>query len=456
MRDVIVSLFILGLFPACFRKPFFGLIVFSWLAYMRVQDLTWGFARGQRWSFYVAIMMFAGFFINERRRFFMPDIRCWLMIILVLIIGVGVALSENPDLRQFGRYLEFVKIIGIALFTTAVVRTKAHLRALLWVIALSLGFYGMKAGLWGILTLGRTPILRGPGGMLLDNNDFSLALSMALPMLVHLGLSEKDPSIRRAFWLAVPLTIVATVMTHSRGGFLSLCACIMVLLWRSRNRLAGFSAGMLLAIAGVLLAPSSYKERIVSISEYETEGSAQSRLRTWGIALRMSAANPLMGVGFGKFRQHFLDYAPNPTDDELSGNSLYVAHSSYLQILAECGGPAFGIYLLLIGLSFWTIWSIRKEALQRYFSSWILNYAVMFEASMVAFLVGATFLNRAHFDLFYHWVAIILLFGYIAREEMKDTGAYPEKSVGRGTLAPARQVGFGLRPRRSGFGKAPA
>ena len=81
MRDLIVSLVILGLMPACFKRPFVGLVVFSWLAYMRVQDLAWGFARFQRWSFYVAIIMLAGFFVSkERRRFFLPDPRTYLLI----------------------------------------------------------------------------------------------------------------------------------------------------------------------------------------------------------------------------------------------------------------------------------------------------------------------------------------------------------------------------------------
>ena len=67
MRDVIVSLLLLGALPTCFRKPFVGLLLFSLLAYMRLQDLTWGFARDVRWSFYVAVVTFAGFFASLRR-----------------------------------------------------------------------------------------------------------------------------------------------------------------------------------------------------------------------------------------------------------------------------------------------------------------------------------------------------------------------------------------------------
>ena len=444
MRDVIVSLIIVGLLPACYRRPFVGLAVFSWLAYMRVQDLTWGFARDIRWSYYVAIVMFAGFMMSkERRRFFVPDPRCWIMLTLAALIGIGVLFSVDPSLYQFNRYLEFVKIVGIALFTTAVVTTRERLRVMVWIIALSLGFYGVKSGLWGLVNLGRVQILRGPGGMLADNNDLSMALAMAVPMLFHLGWTERNPALRRAFWFCLPLTIVTIGLTHSRGGFLSVSVAIAALVWRSRNRLQGILVGVLMGLAALVLAPDSYKDRLRTIGEYQTEGSAQGRIRAWGIATNMALDNPVLGVGFGKFRQHYMEYNPRPNAKELAGTAIIVAHSSYFQIWAECGTPALLLYFGLIFLSFRTCWRIRKEAARRYYSSWILNYAVMFEASLAAFLVGSTFLNRAHFDLFYHWVALILVFGNLARQEMRDELRYPERTGMRGEIRSVRPTGFG-------------
>src|SRR6185295_11963765 len=107
-------------------------------------------------------------------------------------------------MRQFERYLEYDKIIAVGMFTTVIVTTRERLRVLCWIIALSFGFFGVKSGIWGIMTLGRTAIIRGPGGMLADNNDFSLALSMAVPMLFHLGWTERKPEIRKVFWFALP------------------------------------------------------------------------------------------------------------------------------------------------------------------------------------------------------------------------------------------------------------
>src|SRR5262245_18636027 len=237
MRDVFVSMILLGLMPACFKRPYIGLLVFSWLAYMRVQDLTWGFARDMRWSYYVAILMLFGFLLQPHERWFVVDVRTLIMILLLILTGIGLALS-SPDASVWTRYIEYIKVVLVALFTTAVVRTRDHLRVLVWVIALSLGFYGVKTGLWVIAT-GGAKILQGPGGMLADSNDFAMALAMAVPMLFQVGMTEKRPLIRRAFLLAVPLTILSIGATFSRGGFLSVATVAAIIVWRSRNRVVG-------------------------------------------------------------------------------------------------------------------------------------------------------------------------------------------------------------------------
>jgi len=456
MRDVIVSLFILATLPTCFRRPFIGLIVFTLLAYMRVQDLTWGFARFQRWSFYVALVTLLGFLMSKdpAKRFMLPDIRCWIMIALALLVGASLLASSTLTARDFSLYTEYWKIIGVALFTTGVVKNREYFRMLVWVIALSFGFFGVKSGLQMILSGGSLVIIQGPGGMLSDNNDFALAMCMSIPWLIHLGMSERRDILRRTMIAIVPLSVMTIAATHSRGAFLSLVATSLVLVWRSQNRVAGFTTLFLVSIAAAIAAPKSYVERLSTISQYETEGSAKGRLDAWRVAFNMIKSRPLLGVGFEKFQANYKRFDPNATDEIEGGPGTRVTHNSYLEIWSECGTPAFLLYLLLIMLTYLDIWKVRSEAKLRYHSSWILSYATMFEASLTAFVVGSMFLNRAHFDLFYHLVTIVIVFGRLARLAMQDEHAYPLKAMGRGVLALQRASGFGPRPRVDGFGRA--
>ena len=441
MRDAIFSIIVLGLLPVCYRRPFIGMLTFAWLAYMRGQDLCWGFARGQRWSFLVALVTFLGYAASRPDIWFRRDLRCYLMMFLVFLVTAGIIAADMWTPVQVDRWVEYAKIVGVALFTTAVVRTPAQLRVTVWVIALSLGFYGVKCGLSGVLTGMRAEVLVGPGGMLADNNDFALAMVMSLPMLLLIGLSEANKALRRGILFAVPMTALTVMMTHSRGGFLAMAAAFSVLVWRSKNRVAGFAFGGLCLVAAFLVAPSSYVERIQSIENYETDGSAMGRLAAWRTAINMAEDNPVLGVGLTLFLRNYARYKSGSANE-----GVRVAHNSYLQIWAECGTVALVCYLMLMLLSLVGLWRIRRKADQRYFTTWISSYATMFEATLVGFIVGSVFLNRAHFDLFYHWVALVIAFEAIADAEMADNSAYPRRSgMAKGELRHVEEHGFARR-----------
>ena len=454
MRDVIFTLLIFGILPACYRRPLVGLLTFSWLAYMRTQDLCWGFARNQRWSFLIAGVMGAGFLAAPREKWFQSDPACWAMIGLFLWVAVSAFTSSGWDEFMVRRLFEFGKIIVISLLTTAVVRKPQHLRVMVWVIALSFGFYGIKVGLSGVLSLGRVKVLQGPGGMLADNNDFSLALCMALPLLIHIGATETNKHLRRGIWLATPLTALTVIMTHSRGGFLSLMSVFFMLWWRSKNRLIGFCLAVAAGMVALLVVPDSYIERISTITSkegIESDGSAQGRLLAWGTAVRMAQGNPVLGVGLTNFERNYHKYKANAWEESR------VTHNAYLQIWAESGTGAFALYLFVLLYSWYRLVRLRKDAMRMYASTWITHYCAMFEVSIVAFMVGSTFLNRATFDLFYTYVALAVCLEVMAREEMAGKVFVKRRSKGPGGqgITVSDRRGFNRLPRRGGFRAQP-
>lgn len=85
MRDLFVFVAVVLLLPYAFRRPFVGLMLFSWLAHMRPQDLCWGFARSMRFSFLAAAAVFCGYFAYEagKRAFTRWDLRTRCMLALL-------------------------------------------------------------------------------------------------------------------------------------------------------------------------------------------------------------------------------------------------------------------------------------------------------------------------------------------------------------------------------------
>ena len=76
---------------------------------------------------------------------------------------------------------------------------------------------------------------------------------------------------------------------------------------------------------------------------------------------------------------------------------------------------------------------------------WAWFYARMFEATTFGFMIGAVFLNRGHFDLLYHWIALITCMFAIVKVE-HARGFDPEQS---------RQTGIRWRWRTSTPGILP-
>jgi probable O-glycosylation ligase (exosortase A-associated) len=422
MRDLLVFAIVLLALPSSFRRPMIGLLVFSWLAYMRPQDLCWGFARTMRMSFFVGIAMIVGWWANERglRRFTRWDVRMVLLLVLSVLVTVSYAFARTHDEYTNRYFIEYLKIVAVAMFTVGQIDSRQRLRALFWTIALSLGFFGVKGGL-GVLAFG-SQILRGPGGMLEDNNDFALALVMNVPLLWYLGMSEENrPWVRPATRIAVVLTVVTIVMTESRGGFLALCAASMWIAWRSGRLLRAVLALVACGVLFLAFAPANIIERLSTIGDTQ-ESSAAARLSAWSTALRMIGDNPLLGVGLRNFQSRYLEYSVlPPTADQ----TTYVAHNSYLQVWAESGTPAFAAYLLMLASVFVVCRRVFRIGTSRPDLAWAANYARMMEATMVGFLVGAFFLNRGHFDLTYHWLALASCLGGVvfAAERRAPEGA---------------------------------
>ena len=427
MRDLLVFGIVLLTLPASFRRPFLGLLVFSWLAYMRPQDLCWGFARNMRLSFFVAIAMIVGWWANERgrRAFATWDFRSGAMVLLGVLVTTSYMFAKTHDDYTNTYFVEYVKIIVIALFTSGQIDSRARMRAMLWLIALSLAFFGVKGGIFGLLS-GGARILRGPGGMLEDNNDFALGLVMNVPLLWYLGLNEglraNRPMIVRGTRIAVALTIVTIVLTQSRGAFLALCMVGLWIAWRSGRLLRAFAVLASLAVIFPFVAPQEVLERLQTIGDSK-EASVNARYTAWGVAFEMIEDNPVWGVGLRNFQSRYLDYAEVIPG---RGTTTYVAHNSYLQIWAESGSLAFLVYLAMIGSVFFACRRVWHMGRSRPDLAWMSDYARMMEATTIGFMFGAFFLNRGHFDLIYHWLSIVTALsaiGYVAYHRAPETAA---------------------------------
>lgn len=417
MRDIVVFAIVFGFLPFAFVRPFYGLLLYNWLAFMRAPDLCWGAARSFRFSLIVGAAMWAGWLIFDKRPFLRMDRRNLYMILLSIFVTISWILAPVGGDSVNGKFTEFLKVIAVALFITGQIDTKSRLQSLMWVAMLSFAFYGVKGGIWGLL-LQDARIIRGPGGLLLDNNDFSLAMVMNLPFLFYLSTVEERPKLRLFLRAAFVLTIITIVLTGSRGGFLAMAVACGAMVLKSRYKAVGFATGLLGGILFLAFIPQDYRDRILSIrTAAKEDGSAIGRLQAWAVAFRMIQDKPFFGVGFQNFVSQYGNYEPGP------GAHLghRVTHNSYLQIWAESGSFAFFSFLAVLFSTIFLCRRIQRIVRVRDGPTWISAYAAAIEVSFYGFLTGATFLNRAHFDFIYVIAAMASALYFVAVREIAET-----------------------------------
>ena len=421
MRDLIIVGLVAASLPVIVFRPYFGLLVYGWLAYMRPQDMAWGLSRTLPLSQFVAIALVIGLVLAlGRERWMVIRVQTVLLLLLAAWISLSVVMAVRPEVAGV-LYGYYWKAIVISVLTTGLVSDRRRFTWLIILIAFSIGILGAKRGLIGLVK-GGARYHDGPGGFMADNNGFALALNIILPLLVGIFMVEKEKSLRIAAAVMAVLCTVTIFFTFSRGGLLTLAAIVPFLVWRSRHRLA-VTAVLALILAGVLFLTSekftqAYVSRAETISSYEQDGSARGRLNAWETSWRVFLDYPVFGVGPNNLEVVHRGYSPEP-------DRFRVSHNAYLQILSECGLPALLLFLGALGWSWWSLGRLRRWT----DLPWAETYARMLQISLLAYGVGSMFLNTAYSELIYQLVGLTVSLEVVARAAASQPAETAEVSV---------------------------
>ena len=401
MRDLFVTGVIFGLLPFVFKRPWLGILLWSWLGYMNPHRLAWGFAYNLPFSMIVGLVTITAFMMSKEKKD-MP----WTRETIVLLVFIGWMLVTTlfafyPD----AAWLQWNKVwkIQLMIFLTALIINDRHkLHWLIWVIALSFGFYGVKGGIFTIINGGAYRVQGPAETFIAGNNELALALVMTIPLIRYLHLQEARKWIKIGLAAAMVLTGVAAIGSQSRGGLVAMAAMGLFLWLKSRNKIV---TGFYMAIAVAIMAsvmPQEWYDRMNTIKTYQEDQSAQGRINVWHTAFNI-AKDRVTGGGFELWRPPvFRQYAPDPYN-------VRDVHSIYFEQMGEQGFIGFGLFMLL-GLFAWVrarqvIRECRKDPERK----WAADLAAMIQVSLIGYAAGGAFLGMSYFDLPYHLMIILVL-----------------------------------------------
>lgn len=407
MRDWFVTIFILGMLPFVLTNPHIGVLLWSWIGYMNPHRLGWSFAYNFPFALLVALVTFASLIISRKKLdfFWVPAIG-WL-----LLLNIWMLITTVFSLQPEASWIQWDKVIKIQLFifiTLWVMRDRKKIESLVWVIVVSIGFFGVKGGIFTLTSGGVNHVLGPSGSFIAGNTEIGLAMVMILPLIWYLYLQTPHRWIGLGLIIAMLLTAVAILGTQSRGAFLAIAAIAFFLWLKSRQKLIPLIV-ILFAIPFVLMfMPQEWHDRMNTIGNYEEDGSAMGRINAWTFAAKLASARP-MGGGFESFHEaNYETYAPGLIDR--SGRIHYPdVHSIYFEMLGEHGFVGLGIFLILGFIAWRTASKIMKLTKNSKEHRWAYDLASMIQVAYVGYAVGGAFLGLAYFDLPYHFLAIVIL-----------------------------------------------
>lgn len=402
MRDIIVTFMLIGPLPYVLVHPWAGVLLWVFIGVMNPHKLAWGFAQGLPFALLAAAATFVGLVFTKDRKQFPLNALTITLILFVLWMCLTHAVGLQPEygMSMFVRTLKILLMTFVAIY---VINTRRHLDLLIWTLVLSLAYYGVKGGLFTILSGGSYRVWGPQGSFIEDNNSLALATIMAVPLAYYLLEQSTKRWMKWAIGTGALLCSVSAIGSQSRGALLAIAA-MAVLLWaRSKRKVAMGGVLFLVAPAILVFMPDTWWDRMNTIKTYDQDSSAMGRINAWWTAYYV-ARDRITGAGF--FAAHpdvFAKYAPDPT------NPL-AAHSIYFQVLGEHGFPGLFLFLLAWFLTWRYASWIRARTKNVAELHWAFTLASMIQVSIFAFAVGGAFLSLSYFDLpYYELVAVVVM-----------------------------------------------
>ena len=415
MRDLLILGLFLALIYKTFKDPMWGVLGWVWMGVMNPHRLAYGFAHDAPWSMVIALALFMSLLLHRDKlvRFPVSAVTV-LLAIWILWIGVSPLLfSFYPD-KEMHYYSRAFKVLLMVLVSLLVVQRRRDLDLLVLVLVISIGYYGIKGGVFTVLSGGSARVWGPEGSFIEDNNSLALATIMTVPLIRYLQLQADKRWQRYLAVVAMVLCMASAVGSQSRGAFLAIVAMSFFMWMKSRNKLP-LALVVLVALPLIFVfMPDSWTERMNTIKTYDQDASALGRINAWQTAWRMALDLFPFGGGFTVAGPAaFAKYAPDPSIP-------LTAHSIYFQALGEHGFMGLFLFVGIFAMT-WRLASATIKASKGAADlQWARDLSAMCQVGLIGYATGGAFLSLVYFDLPYYLVLIVVVLNRVVAAAMAE------------------------------------
>jgi probable O-glycosylation ligase (exosortase A-associated) len=400
VRDLALVLGMLFYIPMALRLPAAGVLCWAWFSIMNPHRQLFGFAYGQPFNSVVAVATLVGWLVSREPKRWPADATPWLLLALVIWMTVTTPLGVAPAYSWIflDRTLRLYALIFMVYFTCT---TKARIHAMIWVLIISLGFYGVKGGVFTILGGGHAIVYGPEDSVYNDNNQLALAVVTELPLVYYVARHTRAAWLRIPALLAMMLQVIMVFGSYSRGGVLALGVMLSILWLRSDRKILYALLAVAVVMAGLSVMPDSFFTRLHTVNNLDTDDSFQGRVTAWQVAFLYATDHFPFGAGFNATQTPmvFNHYFPD--------RNTHAAHSIYFQILGDHGFMGLALYVPVLLLALRNAGIIRRQTRGNPELLWAYDLADMMRVSLVSFYFGAAALSMAYSDVYLILIALL-------------------------------------------------
>ena len=448
MRDIVILIGLIALIPMIFKRPYIGVLVWTWIAILNPHREAFGFSTALRPNLLIVLITLLAFVFSTEKKKWPGGMLSLSFVAFIVWTTIASAISPDPD-TSFEFYVDFVVKMAIHMVILMVVINSQHrMISLVWCFALSLGYHAVKIALVTVksgFVIGR---YRGFGPldtMIDDRNHFAVAMLMLAPILFFLWKHASNQVMRNAAIFGMVCCFLSVIGSFSRGGMVTMAAMMGVLWLRTRNKLVTGTILAIAAVSAVTYAPQEYKDRIASAFEQfegketrfdddaELDESFCLRLAAWQVGWDMTMDSPVFGNGLRSIQN--VDVATSYLRESACNNAekykVRAAHNIYVEVLSDSGFVGLGLFLTILFGSIWQCSRIVGKTRGIADLLWAHDLAKMIQVSLIGFAIGGMLLSLAYYDGYFILVSMVIVMSRLARERVD--GVEPRRIVnGRG------------------------